>query len=129
MITFKRETDLFDKFKNRFGNSPFFNEDITLIVAFPNGEYAELFERDEVFASSANVIYYNESKADELKLTEEERFACIAHEIGHFKDKTSRDHHLQRECNADEFAVNIGLRVPMISALEKLQALNLDEDT
>jgi Zn-dependent protease with chaperone function len=67
-------------------------------------------------------IAINEKVIQQLKLTNEEQYAMIAHEIGHILDKTPRDmnNQLIREFNADQFAVNLNLTKELKTGLEKL---------
>ena len=68
------------------------------------------------------VITINEQVCLHLNLTQEKQYAIIAHEIGHILDDTARqpNNQLIRECNADQFAVNLGLSQYLISGLEKI---------
>lgn len=66
---------------------------------------------------------HNKDKADELQLTKEERFAYIAHELGHLFDNPREEGENQqdREIRADNFAVKLKLTVHQITALEKFK--------
>ena len=56
-------------------------------------------------------------------LSEEECFACIAHELGHLLDPTPSINNMpseERELNADKIVIELGLQEHLISALKKL---------
>lgn len=125
MITFTNAPELFQKFNEQYGNNVLFQNNPRYGVVIPGNLMSASFEQNDPFSCNIHVspqyIFYNEAKADELGLTEEERFACIAHEIGHYRDNTPLNGSSQeREYNADDFATQLGLRLPLISALEKM---------
>ena len=68
------------------------------------------------------IIIVDLSVCQKLALTDEESFACIAHEIGHILDLTPNDelHRDERELNADKKVIELGLQKQLISTLEKI---------
>jgi hypothetical protein len=98
-------------------------------LVMPGDFLEQLFIPGEFMAINSNVIFYNEEECDRIKLTEEERYALLAHELGHYYDSTSRELGQQlREINADDFAVKLGLGCYLASALQKIQEA-VDEET
>lgn len=67
-------------------------------------------------------IAMNEVNCAIIDLTIEEKYAMIAHEIGHIFDssKDLTNSQLQKEITADEMACNIGLQNDLISGLMKI---------
>lgn len=78
-------------------------------------------EKNFFFKICGNIIAYHEGNCDALNLSKEERFAMIAHELGHqiLVPLTEKDF-LKRELLADEMAVQLGLKSHLISGLMKL---------
>ena len=79
--------------------------------------YDELFKH---FEYNFKTIWYNKEKVDQLGLSQSECFACISHELGHFLDPSDRWATPQqtREINADQLAVELGLRKSLQTALD-----------
>jgi Zn-dependent protease with chaperone function len=80
---------------------------------------------DDPFATNTIVkpllIVMNETICNNLNLTQREHFAMIAHEIGHIIDSTPRlGNEMQREINADNFAVSLELTQDLITGLTKI---------
>jgi len=69
-------------------------------------------------------IAINEQVCKQLILSQEEQYAMIAHEIGHIIDKSPREinNQLNREYNADQFAIGLDLTNELKSGLEKIIA-------
>lgn len=66
-------------------------------------------------------ILINEPTCDTLRLNHRELYAFIAHEFGHILDDTPRGNdQLEREINADQTSVELGLTQELISGLQKL---------
>ena len=96
-------------------------------LVMPGDFLEQLFIPGDFMAINSNVIFYNEEECDRIKLTEEERYALLAHELGHYYDSTSRELGQQlRENNADDFAVRLGLGDYLVSGLDKIK-LSVDE--
>ena len=72
-------------------------------------------------------IAYNEDNCDKIELTIQEKYAFIAHELGHIYDTRNYNENesLAKEINADEMACKIGLQEYLISGLQKI----IDNDT
>lgn len=132
MITFKNDSrdllfseffDSYNQYEQIKNNAGDFR-----IVFDIKDKMASCFYCDEPFASNSVIkaIWYNQSKADEFLLTKEERFACIAHELGHLLDapRAEGEDQQDREKKADGFAVRLGLAEHLITALEKLKKGN-----
>ncbi len=69
-----------------------------------------------------NDIIENTDLCKDLQLTDEERFALVAHEIGHFvemKNQRGKGDN-EEEIACDEYAVVLGLEEPLKSALRKI---------
>lgn len=99
------------------------------VLVLPGNRIAPIFHSGEFMAINLNYIFYDEAACDRIKLSEEERYAFLAHELGHYYDDTSRDLEQQlREINADDFAVKLGLGRYLASALQKIQEA-VDEET
>lgn len=66
-----------------------------------------------------------------LKLTVEERYALIAHELGHFVEYSKQTifaNKLQEESTCDRYAVELGLDIHLRTALKKLLDSNVCDD-
>lgn len=125
------EVQLFTEFMEEFGSKlalQQITEQIRIVV--PGDREEGMFHTSDAFSCNYKYIWYNERKANRLGLTQSERFACIAHELGHIFDTSDRWDTPQqtREMNADQFAVELGLGNSMISALEKLIDYNRDDE-
>ena len=129
MITLVRnpEIQLFTDFINRFGNAESLRDRTERIaVVVPGDMLAGAFWDSEPFvfnrAINKGSIWYNEHKVNEIGLDQEERYACIAHELGHMMDPNQRnpEHQQDREIYADSIACKLGLGDSMISALHKM---------
>lgn len=126
MISFTNlhNIQLFQDFINRERNSIILRDKVdSFRVILPGDIIAKIFNPDEYVSINGNYIYYNEARCDELDMTDEERFSCIAHELGHYYDDTERNEHNRqiREMNADIFAVSIGLGNSLLSVLYKFR--------
>lgn len=126
MISFTNlhNIQLFQDFINRERNSIILRDKVdSFRVILPGDIIAKIFNPDEYVSINGNYIYYNEARCDELEMTDEERFSCIAHELGHYYDDTERNEHNRqiREMNADIFAVSIGLGNSLLSVLYKFR--------
>lgn len=80
---------------------------------------------DDPFATNVHALPYrivmNVEACNLLALEEDERYAMVFHEIGHILDPTiQQDNSIQREINADSFAVSADLRTELINGLRKL---------
>ena len=129
MITFVRnpEIQLFTDFINRFEDAELLrNRTERITVVLPEDSLAGAFWDSEPFAFNRDInngcIWYNEYKVNEIGLDQEERYACIAHELGHMMDSSQRnlEHQQDREIYADRIACELGLGNSMISALYKM---------
>ena len=63
-------------------------------------------------------------------LTIEEQFDFVAHELGHILMRCNNqdvDDYLEKEMQADSFAIELGLQNELISGLEKIMELNPNE--
>ena len=79
-----------------------------------------IFFDDAPFEINGKNIYYNERVVKTCDLTENECYACIAHELGHAFDDTPRGTD-EREYNADNFAKELKLGKDLISVLQKFK--------
>lgn len=66
-------------------------------------------------------IIINEELCSQLKLSINDKFAAIAHEIGHIIFFFLENKPIDEELKADEFACKMGLSVELLGLLEKLQ--------
>lgn len=87
------------------------------------------FSNDEspLLANRANkIVFFNPTRASELELSQSELMALFAHEIGHLVDSTRTDEDgngdpsSEREYNADNFALELGLGEYLLSGLIKI---------
>lgn len=82
-----------------------------------------IMDEDEYFGVNGNLIGYRAVNVDKLNLTEEERFAMIAHEFGHIYHcdtdygKDNETDFLKKEQDADEMACRLKLSEALISGL------------
>ncbi len=128
MILFKnlQIIEVFNSFGDQFENA--INENyngntITIVVLNEQHPFFKAIANDnDPFARNFNNIAINEQVCQQLNLTQEEKFAMIAHEIGHILDNTPKDinNRLNREYNADQFAVKLNLSKELKTGLEKL---------
>ena len=128
MILFKNQQNIevFNSFVDQFENA--INENyngntISIVVMNEQHPFFKAIANDnDPFARKFNNIAINEQVCHQLNLTQEEKFAMIAHEIGHILDNTPRDmnNQLNREINADEFAIKLNLSKELNTGLEKL---------
>ena len=95
---------------------------IQLFQDFINRESNSIILRDK---NDSFYIYYNEARCNEIELTDEERFSCIAHELGHYYDETEKNEYNGkiREMNADRFAVSLELGEHLLSVLNKFRII------
>ena len=126
MISFTNahNIQLFQDFINRESNSIILRDKVdSFRVILPGDIIAKIFNPDEYVSINGNYIYYNEARCNEIELTDEERFSCIAHELGHYYDETEKNEYNGkiREMNADRFAVSIGLGNSLLSVLYKFR--------
>ncbi|MES2772926.1 MAG: hypothetical protein V4722_01990 [Bacteroidota bacterium] len=92
-----------------------------------------ILHSSDYFACNPSLIFkniaINEANCDETNLIEGERYAMIAHEIGHLFDARiyEQEEWLQKEISADRMAVTIGLSSQLITGLEKIN-MNIESD-
>ena len=112
---------IFIKFRDKYSDSKY---EECKVYCVSEGE-----THRDAFASSGKIIFYDAHLCKNKNLTEEECFACTAHEIGHIFDSTHNDeaHHKERELNADKKVIELGLQEHLISALKKLCANDTPE--
>lgn len=123
------EIQLFTEFIKEFGSKPTLQQITEKIrVVVPGDILQDIFYKEDAFAYNFKNIWYNKVKVDQLRLSQSECFACIAHELGHFLDSSDRFATPQqtREINADQLAVKLGLKKSMKSALGKIIDYYLD---
>jgi len=88
--------------------------------------YCAVATKNDPFATNTTLnppfIAINEQVCQELNLTQEEQYAMIAHEIGHILDNSPREKNnpLNREYNADQFAIKLELSKELKTGLEKI---------
>lgn len=89
--------------------------------------YAAYIYNDTTYAETTIAgIVFNDSLIKSLSLTKEEQFASIAHEIGHilfFYLENQHDYPNPQDVEifADKIACKIGLSVPLLSTIDKLE--------
>jgi hypothetical protein len=142
MIIFKnpQNIEVFNSFVDQFEKviNQIFKEDIITICSI--NEQHTLFKcvanQNDPFATNTImtplVIAINEKVCLQLKLSQEEQHAMIAHEIGHILDKSPREinNQLNREYNADQFTIKLNLNKHLKTGLEKIIASgNYSEET
>lgn len=115
------EIPIFVKFRERFNNDAYIN--IRIWEIDESGKHYDYQPFSSIIGTSP-IICYDAIVCDKYDLTENERLACIAHELGHIMDPTQNDgaHHEERELNADKKVIKLGLQKHLISALKKLCA-------
>lgn len=74
-------------------------------------------------------IVINEELCTQLNLTINDKFAAIAHEIGHIIFFFLEDKQIDEELKADEFACKIGLSVELCGLLKKMIEANIYNET
>ena len=133
MISFSKTRDfqLFQDFVTEYGGCDNLRDrNETFQVVLPGEFLAGIFDSNEYICRNSKYIFYNEEKCNEIRLTVLERYACLAHELGHFYDNTEQNaaNQQDREKNADNFAVSLCLGCNLSSALQKMRSsLNDDE--
>jgi Zn-dependent protease with chaperone function len=128
MILFKNQQNIevFNSFIDQFENAINQNYDgnmITIVVMNEQHPFFKAIANDnDPFARNSMNIAINEQVCQQLKLTQDEKYAMIAHEIGHILDSTPKEtnNQLSREHNADQFAVKLNLTIELKTGLEKL---------
>jgi Zn-dependent peptidase ImmA (M78 family) len=128
MISFTNahNIQLFQDFINRESNSIILRDkNDSFRVILPDDYMSGIFNPDEYVSINGNYIYYNEARCNEIELTDEERFSCIAHELGHYYDETEKNEYNGkiREMNADRFAVSLELGEHLLSVLNKFRII------
>lgn len=128
MISFTNvhNIQLFQDFINRERDSINLRDrNDTFRVILPGDVMSGIFYSDEYVSINGNCIYYNEARCNEIELTDEERFSCIAHELGHYYDETEKNEYNDniREMNADRFAVSLELGEHLLSTLKKFRVI------
>ncbi len=126
MISFTNvhNIQLFQDFINRESNSIILRDkNDSFRIILPDDIMSGIFNPDDYVSINGNYIYYNEARCNEIELTDEERFSCIAHELGHYYDDTERNEHNRqiREMNADIFAVSLELGKELLNVLNKFR--------
>mgnify|MGYP003112872315 CR=1 FL=1 len=132
MIEFKnpQNINVFESFIDRYQNLVNANLSADNITIGSINEHHQLFNavatKDDPFATNSEmqpvVIAINEIVCKKLDFTEEEQHAMIAHEIGHILDQSPRQENIQldREYNADKFAIELGLSKELKTGLVKI---------
>lgn len=120
--------ELFENFAERYGDelNNISDDSITIIVS--TDRYAELIlEPDGFFQTNPTIdfkhIGYNEDNCNAINLTENEKFAMIAHELGHIYGNNCQfveNELLNKEINADIMACRLGLKDNLTSELTKI---------
>lgn len=120
---FKSFVDQFEKIINETVNC----ETITISGINEQHKYFNaVAKKNDPFATNPvldqSIIAINEQICLQLKLSPEEQYAMIAHEIGHILDTNPREinNQLNREYNADQFAINLNLTKELKTGLEKI---------
>ena len=91
LFTNAHNIQLFQDFINRESNSIILRDkNDSFRVILPDDIMSGIFYPDEYVSINGNYIYYNEARCNEIELTDEERFSCIAHELGHYYDDTEK---------------------------------------
>ncbi|MHA6281111.1 hypothetical protein ACXYMT_13100 [Salinimicrobium sp. CAU 1759] len=115
-----------DHFKNDINNI-LNGKNITIVTINEQHErFALVATTEDPFAANKlfqpAMVAINEQVCQQLELTQEEQYAMIAHEIGHVLDNSPRqeNNYLEREYNADQFTINLGLSNELKAGLEKV---------
>lgn len=75
---------------------------------------------------SGKIVFYYPASVEQLNLSTDEQIALFAHEIGHLVDPTDVDKDgivkpsAEREYNADNFAIKLGVGSNLLSGLKKI---------
>ena len=132
MIIFKnpQKIEIFKSFLEQYGkqiNKNDLEDEITIVgINEKHKLFSAVSTIEDPFATNISIspllITINEPLCEQLKFTKEEKYAMITHEIGHILDKTVRENNnqLNREFNADQFSINLGLSKELKSGLEKI---------
>lgn len=83
-----------------------------------------LKETDDAKNTVSGIII-NEELCSTVELTTNDRFAAIAHEIGHIIFFFLENKQINEELKADEFACKMGLSVELLGLLEKIKRANI----
>lgn len=83
-----------------------------------------LYDDNTPFGTCDNRIAINEAQCERLGLDDNERDACLFHEIGHILYPVEQDG-LDKELAADSLAMKYGLGTHLISALKKMAASDM----
>ena len=108
---------LFENFANIYGDILNTITDDSIKIIVPTDRYAEcILELDGLFQTNPAISFkhigYNEENCKAINLTENEKFAMIAHELGHIYNNIyqfDENELLNREINADIMACRLGL--------------------
>lgn len=129
----KENIPLIESFITRFGKeitTIFEGKEISKVIII--GEATKFFDAPLIngivyengyFGMRDNLIGYRAGNVNELTLTDEERFAMIAHEFGHVYNldtnygEGNKTDFLKKELDADEMACRLGLTEALISGL------------
>lgn len=116
--------ELFDRFKQKYKKivDPIFEDaDIDLVNFIGNsGPYASfLLGPQDYFKSNNDTVAYHEANCNAIGFGENEKFAIIAHELGHILHHANNynNNHLLKEIDADSMAVSLDLTKPLIDGL------------
>lgn len=93
--------------------------------------YLSFCYRKTAYGTYERDIIENSYLCTNLNLTVEERYALIAHELGHFVEYSKQTifaDRLQEESTCDRYAVELGLDVHLKSALQKLLDSNVCDE-
>lgn len=123
----------------KFGNAyirSFLDRYAGIINKLPKGKYERynigesedhcifrysLYDDNTPFGTCDDRIAINEKQCEKLGLDDNERDACLFHEIGHILYPVEQDG-LNKELAADNLAMKYGLGTHLISALKKMVA-------
>lgn len=106
-------------------------EGTPLIEDITSQTFANFLQKDGDTADTTRAaIIYNATLIEQIGFTQPEQHAAIAHEIGHvlyffLENKTNYPDPQGEEIYCDTIASRIGLSVPMLSALEKLETCDM----
>jgi hypothetical protein len=131
MINFQnpQNLEIYNSFINEFGEILIEKNDISTINILGINLSHTLSNTVNIlnapFATNTTMgafpIVMNEMICNDLNLTTRERFAMISHEIGHIIDSTpQKNNGMQREINADKFAIELGLAQDLKNGLQKI---------
>lgn len=119
---------LFENFANIYGDILNTITDDSIRIIVPTDRYAGyILEPDGLFQTNPAISFkhigYNEENCNAINLTENEKFAMIAHELGHIYNNNcqfDKNELLNREINADIMACRLGLKDDLIRGLTKI---------